>query len=407
MIPSPLVPENARFPRLAVVWLALFVTSHVGLMAPSARALTHEDLRILIVGDEVNPHGLPPGDLTQPADLFAALSDPLNGIDFDPAPDGVRLVATDDLPQATAALSVPFGDAAAYDVLVYFAHRIPNGPSGATDQAAFVAAVEAFLGAGGGVVAFHHGIYRTAGKEAMQALIGGEAVGAVPFDTVTGQRIIDVTGGSLFTQGVVPDGSTTYSDPANGVPAGTYSYFTNVPDERYPNFTLLPTTGTIDVLFASDYDGGAHVLGWLHTQPAWAGAVIAYQPGEYEPNALDLGGNNFRILANAIEYFGIHVAPSDAPEVTSGRTGDLEVWPNPMRDQVSVRRREAGGGAGRSVSPALLVFDAQGRRIVEVPALDGRWQWDGRDASGRRTPAGVYFVRPEGSDSAVRLVRLR
>ena len=34
--------------------------------------------------------------------------------------------------------------------------------------------------------------------------------------------------------------------------------------------------------------------------------VVAYQPGEYQPNAVDdLAGNNFQILANAI-YFAAY-----------------------------------------------------------------------------------------------------
>ena len=94
-----------------------------------------------------------------------------------------------------------------------------------------------------------------------------------------------------------------------GVPAGTYSFFNNTPDERYPQFELNPTAGTTAVLFASDYsdNGSTHLLGFTHARPQWRGRVIAYQPGEYQPNALDdLAGNNFQILANAIYYARFH-----------------------------------------------------------------------------------------------------
>src|SRR5262245_13028725 len=145
-------------------------------LAAAANAATlpaHGPLRILIVSDEVNPHGLPANQLTQPGDLSAALTAPGTGLVLDAAPDAVREIATDDLPNATAALAIPFSDPAAYDVLIYFAHRIPNNVSGTQQQADFTAAVSAFLVAGGGVISFHHGSYSSTGKAAILDLIGG------------------------------------------------------------------------------------------------------------------------------------------------------------------------------------------------------------------------------------------
>lgn len=297
----------------------------LALLAPLALALTaapmraadlppHAPLRILIVSDEVNPHGLSDAELTQPGDLSAALLAPGSGLLLDPAPDAVREIATDDLPQATAALSVPFGSADAYDVLIYFAHRIPAGAGGAAAQADFTAALEAFLVAGGGVVSFHHGAYLTPGKEAVLALIGGSASGSVPWDTLEGQDVIDVAPGHFVTtRGVVYTGSRSYADPSRGVPADSYPFFNNLPDERYPSFELDPGAGAIELLFASDYDdqGSTHVLGFTHRRPGWQGVVVAYQPGEYQPQALDdLEGNNFQILANAIVYAASGGAPN-------------------------------------------------------------------------------------------------
>lgn len=40
---------------------------------PAADLPPHRTLRILIVSDEVNPHGLPASQLTQPGDLSVAL----------------------------------------------------------------------------------------------------------------------------------------------------------------------------------------------------------------------------------------------------------------------------------------------------------------------------------------------
>jgi len=277
----------------AVLWSA----SAMGAVLPP-----HGPLRVLVVSDEVNPHGLSPAELTQPGDISAALAAPGSGLSL----DLVSEIATDDLALATAALSVPFADPSAYDVLVYFAHRIPSGPGGAAAQAAFVAAVEDFLEAGGGVVSFHHGAYLTAGKEAMQDVIGATATGSVPWNTVAGQNVINVAPAHFVTSNEVEyAGSLAYADPARGVAAGSYDFFNNLPDERYLEFEINPGAGEIEVLFASDYDqnGTTHLLGFTHRRPSWAGVVVAYQPGEYQPNALDdLDGNNFQILANAIVY---------------------------------------------------------------------------------------------------------
>ena len=76
-------------------------------------------------------------------------------------------------------------------------------------------------------------------------------------------------------------------------------------------------------------------------------------------------------------------------------------WPNPFRNRttlrVSLRRPE---------SVTFRVLDVLGR-TVRVYATDGRatreyaFTWDGRDATGRRVPAGIYFLRVETRESQV------
>lgn len=285
--------------------------------APAAQAAAllppHAPLRVLIVSDEVNPHGLPPEQLTQPGEISAALLSAGTGLVVDASPGGVVEVPTDGIETATALLSLPRSDPAAYDVLIYFAHRIPNGASAAERQAAFTAAVEQFLIDGGGVVVFHHGSYYTAGKEAMQELIGAAASGAVFWNTVEGQNVIDVAPEHFVTcNGVSYDGSVAYSDPGRGVSAGVYSYFNNTPDERYAVFDLEPAAEEIEVLFGSDFvqNGTTHLLGFTHRRSEWRGVVVAYQPGEYQPNAFDFDGPNFQVLANAI-LWSAHRVPRD------------------------------------------------------------------------------------------------
>jgi len=71
------------------------------------------------------------------------------------------------------------------------------------------------------------------------------------------------------------------------------------------------------------------------------------------------------------------------------------VVPTPGRGATALRVRLARSG------PAQLdVFDARGRSVRRIwhgvlPAGAHDFAWDGRDARGRRTPGGVYFVRLE------------
>ena len=292
---------SLRCASLSLIALGVLVAANAG----AATLPPHPALRILIVSDEVNPHGLSDAELTQPGDISAALLAPGSGLNLAAAPDAVVEIATDDLSAATALLSAPINSEAAYDVVIYFAHRIPSGPAGAEDQEDFVDVLEAFLVAGGGLVSLHHGSYTTAGKASIQAIIGATASGSVPWNTVDGQDVINVAPHFVTDNEVVYPGGVAYADPARGVAPDSYGFFNNTPDERYLSFDINPTAGTVTVLFASDYDqsGTTHLLGFEHRRPEWAGTVIAYQPGEYQPNALDdLDGNGFQILANAIVY---------------------------------------------------------------------------------------------------------
>ena len=265
----------------------------------------HDPLRILIVSDEVNPHGLPPEQLTQPGDLSAALAG-VAALNIDGTAESLLEIPTNQIEEATTRLLVSPDDAAGYDVLIYFAHRTPdNGVDDQARQEAFVAAVDQFLGAGGGVISFHHGIYESPGKSSMQDLLGGQASGAVPWNTTEGQNVIAVSAHHFVSHhAVLYPAAQTYADASLGIPSASYPAFNNTPDERYPNLALRAATSGIEVLFASDYnEGGAtHLLGYQRTQAQWNGVVVVYQPGEYQPHALGSGDNNFQILLNAIVY---------------------------------------------------------------------------------------------------------
>ncbi len=279
----------------------------LGLSCLTAAAQTlppHPPLRVLILSDEVNPHGLTPAQLTQPGEISAALA-ATPALNIDSSPEALLELPTNSIEQATSRLLRAPTDPLAYDVLIYFSHRIPDdGNNVVARQEAFVAAVQQFLQQGGGVVSFHHGIYLLPGKESMQTLLGAQASGAVFWNTVEGQNVINVAAEHFVSSnGISYPAVLSYADPANGIAAGNYPAFNNSPDERYPTMTRLPVGGFFQPLFASNYNqnGTQHLLGYQLRQPTWQGVAIVYQPGEYQPNALT-PGNNFQILLNAIWY---------------------------------------------------------------------------------------------------------
>lgn len=264
----------------------------------------HRSLRVLIVSDEVNPHGLSPAELTQPGELSVVLSQPGAGLDLDSSPDGLVELPTNDLATATALLRRPACDPSAYDVLVYFAHRIPeDGPDAQARQDAFTASVVDFLASGGGVVSFHHGAYLLPGKEGILDVIGGRATGAVPWEPVAGQDIIAVAPAHFIaSNGLSWDGQVVHEDAGRGIPSGSFPFFNNAPDERYPTLDIDAGAGDIEILFASAYDFQPRLLGFVHRRPGWRADVIAWQPGEYQPHACDPLHRTFQILVNAIAH---------------------------------------------------------------------------------------------------------
>ncbi|WP_223788232.1 hypothetical protein [Marinicella meishanensis] len=279
------------------IWLGLVLAA-----ATQAQSLPpHEPLDVLIVSDEVNPHGLADADLMQPGDLSQTLSQTtaLNS-------HIILEIDTNDIELATAALNLPVGHVDRPEVLIYFAHRIPNnGNNAAGRQAAFVSAVDNFLQTGGGVISFHHGIYLTGGKQGIQDLLGSQATGAVPWNTVNGQDVIFVGGNHFIgTHEITYAGTTTYGNPGQGIPTANYPYFNNTPDERYPqmDFNSGNSGCEIEPLFQSNYsdNGNQHLLGYTKLCPGWTAPVMVYQPGEYQPNATS--GNNLQILLNAIYH---------------------------------------------------------------------------------------------------------
>jgi len=264
-------------------------------LAQPAKAVSvpeHDPLRIHVISDEVNPHGLSAAELTQPGDLSAALNRAEVGLNL-AAP--VQETASDCVDAALTALADQ-----SVDVIVYFAHRGARDCQGADAQTELTAAFSELLTRGGGIVAFHHGLYEDPQKTAVLQLIGASASG-IAWNTTEGQRVF-ATAPEHFvaSHGVSYDGEAALTGGGT-VPTGTFSYFDNLPDERYPSLSFLEEAGeTRTLLFATD-SGGVRPLGYALERPSWQGRVVGYQPGEYQPNALDdLAGPNLQVLVNAV-----------------------------------------------------------------------------------------------------------
>jgi len=116
------------------------------------------------------------------------------------------------------------------------------------------------------------------------------------------------------------------------------------------------------------------------------------------------------------------VSPVTAGVVYNAADGSGVWWGSPFIGAVA--EAEQGKGSVRlearpSLGPgpfrlraeagiAVLVQDICGRVVREVRAgATGQAEWDGRDRTGTRVPAGVYFIRPEPTSELARVVVTR
>ena len=77
-------------------------------------------------------------------------------------------------------------------------------------------------------------------------------------------------------------------------------------------------------------------------------------------------------------------------------------FPNPFRSRTLIRVPESPEGKPGRID----IFDISGRLIRSLAAEDNAVIWDGRDVSGTLVPAGAYFYRLTGSQTALRMIRL-
>ncbi len=92
---------------------------------------------------------------------------------------------------------------------------------------------------------------------------------------------------------------------------------------------------------------------------------------------------------NASIGIGVNLGVGDRPSfVTDG----IRVEPNPSRGRVVFSPADAGAWL-----EAVDIVDLQGRlvRHLEPESTGATLAWDGRDASGKRAPAGIYLARAQ------------
>lgn len=314
-------------------------------LASSAGAATlpaHQPLDIIVISDEVNPNRLSDAELTQPGDISAALNAPDSGLSL--VGSGAQEFDSQCADKALDRLASDTGP----HVVIYFAHRAAKSCAGADVQATLTSRIEAMLVRGGGLVVFHHGVYQASGKERVLELIGAQA-NSISWNTSEGQRVINVAPDHFVTKNGVTYTEKVTLRAFTGVSAGTYEAFVNVPDERYPQTTLGDVAGaTRTVLFASN-SGGNRVLSFALSKPAWKGRVVTYQPGEYQPNALDdRRGSNFQILANAILFSAGRVDETGRPTDGSSNGGGTGSAGTPAGGTSA----DAAGGTSGGGTPA-------------------------------------------------------
>lgn len=163
---------------------------------------------------------------------------------------------------------------------------------------------------------------------------------------------------------------------------------------------LNPTT---EQIFHRAREGGI----WVDHSDMFDGRIGIWTRMTLDPQArpvfvwseVDVSGHDITLCR-----FVTSAAAPD-PVIASGLW--LEACPSPAADRVALEFDLAGTAPGR-----LEVFDALGRRVAQWsidPLASGMRTigWDGRDASGRRVPPGVYQARlSSGSARAVTRVVL-
>ena len=166
------------------------------------------------------------------------------------------------------------------------------------------------------------------------------------------------------------------------------------------NLTQTPRTDERYVSIATRNDGGKVHIVFQASATDQAGIAVI---GDRGGTSCGPSGCRPLNLVRRIAYLEQRVAASlvgiaDGPGANApAEPPVLACRPNPATDAVQFTIDPARAGHG---GPAVLVFSITGRRVARLPMSGGRAAWNGRDASGRRVPSGLYLSRLEGDRNA-------
>jgi hypothetical protein len=115
------------------------------------------------------------------------------------------------------------------------------------------------------------------------------------------------------------------------------------------------------------------------------------------------------IMANTTRYISVSATgvANDDPAAVSAALSIRRVFPNPFRGRASIVVEKAS-----SAHLELAVYNLRGERVRILhegisPQGESWYEWDGKDALGRPTAVGVYFLQATSgtSRSVTKLIR--
>jgi len=177
-----------------------------------------------------------------------------------------------------------------------------------------------------------------------------------------------------------------------------------------PNAIAVDRQGDVLVTGQSQGIGGSYDFATLLYDPTgtkrWEARYDGGVGGDDRAAALAVDRQGYLYVSGGswgsgtgTDYATIKYLPQVGVEAVLGKRSvgeEIAAWPNPMREFCRIRS-----------SRTVEIYDVLGRKVrVLAPRGAEAMVWDGRDASGKAVPSGVYFIRTQtGDHSPMTLLR--
>ena len=209
---------------------------------------------------------------------------------------------------------------------------------------------------------------------------GGTLTTAPVWTSATSSTIENLFFGDVDKDGLRTDGLAQL----NGNGSRTFFAIGQAPVEGIAQVRVngVPTT-----TYAASFENG-----WVSISPAPPAGIGNVEVRFSYSADLDIGITNWDSSIGNYLFLNSRTA-ADVLGGDLAQAADLRAWPNPVGRSTSIRYRGASAEQAR-----ISVFDATGREVstLQDGRLDGGlriWEWEPRDGSGHRLPAGAYFAR--------------